>query len=286
MTQNNITTFSFTFEYRYIPYFIIALVGITSNALLLIALIKDPLKCFRNSGTYLIMNLSVTDLLMCIFEIPFHLNAIVITGWDRVFRFLTLTSGTVSLVSIASISIDRFLLVAYPLKHRHLFTGKVMPLWLLGVWLSGVAFPMTGLFFDRMINNVLALHCFTVSIILLSVFMYAMTFLTLKRHWKDIGEQNSTESCARKTRILKERKFLKTIVLIACIAFFCIVPSTIYFQLYDSLHYSKDNLAVLITTDILHLIFYINFAVNPLVYLLRLPNYRKTFYLIYCKRRS
>ena len=275
MAQNNvdITTFTFAFRYTYIPYIGIAFFGIISNALLLIAFIKDPLKCFRNSGTYLVINLSVSDLLTSLFDFPAHLHAVVIElVW--IFELFGLTFGTVSLLSIASISIDRFLLVAYPLKHRYFFTGKVILLWLSSIWLSSITFPILGLFYGHKMNIMLVVYSFSISVILLSVVIYAITYSTLKKHLKNIAQQNSTESHAQEKKILKEKNFLKTIVLIACIAFACFVPSMIYLQPNNYLHFSKDNLTAVIVHDVLQLILFINFAINPLIYVLRLPNYR------------
>ena len=272
------------FKYTNLPIFVIAFLGAVSNVLLLVAFIKDPLKCFRNSGTYLVINLSVSDLLTCLF-VPFFLHAIVITGLDSVFEFFVLYFGSASLASIASISIDRFLLVAYPLKHRYLIKGKVIVLWLSGIWLGSSAIPILRLVYSRKNNLMLAVYCCGVIVIVLSAVMYAATYSTLKKHSRNIALQNSTESRAQEIRILKEKQFLKTIILIAFIAFVCIVPSIIYFQLRDSLRLSEDNLAHVILFQITCVIFYTNFAVNLLIYILRLPNYRKTFYLIYCKRR-
>ncbi len=65
------------------------------------------------------MNLSVFDLLTCLF-VPFFVHAIVITGWNSFFEVLVLSFGNASLVSIASISVDRFLMVVYPLKYRYM----------------------------------------------------------------------------------------------------------------------------------------------------------------------
>ena len=273
------------FKYSKLPPSIIAFLGAVSNVLLLVAFIKDPLKCFRNPGTYLVINLSVSDLVSCLF-IPFFLHDIVITGLDSVFEFFVVSFGSVSLVSIASISIDRFLLVVYPLKHRYLTKGKVMVLWLSGIWLGSSAIPILRLVYSRKSNQMFAVNCSGVIVIVLSAVMYAATYSKLKEHSKNIALQNSTEGRAQETRILKEKQFLKTIILIAFIAFVCIVPSMIYFQLQESLNFSKDNLVHVILFQITSLIFYANFAVNPLIYILRLRNYRKTFYLIYCRRGS
>ena len=63
------TTASIGNEFSYfssVPGILVGILGVVSNVLLLVAFIKDPLKCFRNSGTYLMMNLSVSDCLMCL----------------------------------------------------------------------------------------------------------------------------------------------------------------------------------------------------------------------------
>ena len=48
-----------SFEITYLPSYIVGGVGIVANVMLLIAFIKDPLKCFRNSATYLFGNFTV-----------------------------------------------------------------------------------------------------------------------------------------------------------------------------------------------------------------------------------
>ena len=105
-----------------LPTIIICILGVISNVLLLIAFIKNPLKCFRNSGTYLAMNLSISDCLTC-------LISSVVCSRGRVhvhpiIYFVMYWPASVSFVLTASISIDRFLIVAYPIKHGILMKGK------------------------------------------------------------------------------------------------------------------------------------------------------------------
>ena len=77
MAENNTTAnVSYEFTFNIIPLMIVVIMGAASNVLLLVAFIKDPLKCFRNSGTYLVMNLSVSDCLACLF-LPFYLATMV-----------------------------------------------------------------------------------------------------------------------------------------------------------------------------------------------------------------
>ncbi len=148
---------SYEFAYSDLPLITISVLGVALNVLLLVAFLKDPLKCFRNSGTYLVMNLAVSDCLTCLFA-PFFLVTDVIPGWHWIFKFLVMWFGTASFVSIASISIDRFLLVAYPIKHRIKMKRKVINLWLAAIWIVSFTSPLIRLLYDRKVNERIAVH--------------------------------------------------------------------------------------------------------------------------------
>ena len=110
---------------------VIGTFGGVSNVLLLVSFIKDPLKCFRNSGTYLVMNLSVSD---CITSLLCLLSYIAPrTSLQPIWIFFNFSISGVSFISIASISIDRFLMVASPIKHRILMNVKVIVLWIAAI---------------------------------------------------------------------------------------------------------------------------------------------------------
>ena len=269
---------SYEFAYSDLSLITISVLGVAFNVLLLVAFLKDPLKCFRNSGTYLVMNLAVSDCLTCLFAPSFLDTDVIPSRWHRIFEFLILWFAIASFVSIASISIDRFLLVAYPIKHHILMRAKVIILWLAAIWIVSCTLPLKSLFYGRKNNEIIC-----VIIIITSAVVYAFTYWKLRKQAKNIALQNSRESRAQEIRILKEKKFLKTIVIIACVAFLSIVPSMVFFQIYYSLTRWNDIL-VKIFIEIFTFIFYINFAVNPIIYVIRLPNYRKTFYLLYWRR--
>ena len=284
MAEYNIT-YGVLLKLRYsnLPDLVLTIIGVTSNALLLNAFNKDPLKCFRNSGTYLVINLSLSDCLTCAFA-PFY-NAVKISGQYQIFECLILWSTSASLVSILSISIDRYFMVAFPIRHHVLMDGKATVLWLAAVWIVSCTLPILrvcdGLHRrDHRIQQ----HTFGTVVIILSVIFYVLTYYKLKKQSKNIALQNSNDSRAQKKRILKEKQFLKTIVLIASFAFICIVPSMVIFQLYYWL--GKRSSAVMMLRKLFILFFYTNFLVNPFIYVIRLPNYRKTFRILYCKGRS
>ena len=290
MTENNTTTnVSYELTFNMIPLTAMSLLGAVSNALLLVAFIKDPLKCFRNSATYLVMNLAVSDCLSCLVA-PFYLEAkdeIPKTASGFISDFLGICFGGVSFVSITSISFDRFLMVAYPIKHRILMEGKLIILWLTAIWTLSCLIYVLQNYVHMHGKNVG--YMFSVILIVLSSVMYASTYYKLKKQSRNMTLQNSIESRAQEIRILKEKRFLKTIIIIACIAFVCVVPPMIFFLDYGENHPLsplKDKLTSQIVGTVIVLFIYVSFAVNPFIYILRLPNYRRTFSLLYCRRKT
>ena len=281
----NMAENSHEFAYSDLPLITISVLGVALNVLLLVAFLKDPLKCFRNSGTYLVMNLAVSDCLTCLVAPFFLFCGAVIPGWHWIFEFLVMWFGTASFVSIASISIDRFLLVAYPIKHHILMRAKVIILWLAAIWIVSCARPLIRLFYDRKGNKRIAVYIFGVSMIITSAVIYAFTYWKMRKQAKNIALQNSREIRAQEIRLLKEKKFLNTILIIACVAFLCIVPFMVFSSINPNPSNLRGNILVIqIFTKIFLFFFYANFAVNPIIYVIRLPNYRKTFYLLYWRR--
>ena len=289
MAENNtVINVSYQFMYSLIPLTLICLFGEVSNILLLVAFTKDPLKCFRNSGTYLVMNLSVSDCLICLVAPLYYAtkNEMLKTVSNSIIEFLAFWFGAASFLSITSISIDRFFIVVYPIKHRILMKGKVMILWLSAIWIVSCVVAALSLIHvhTNLINGRNITQIVSVIVIILSSVMYSSTYYQLKKQSRNIALQNPSDSRAQEIRILKERRFLKTIILVACIAFSCVVPYMIFYLSYGLLNLPKDNLTSEIIGTASLVILFINFAVNPSIYILRLPNYRKTFYLLYYKK--
>ena len=286
MVGNNITVgVSYQYTYRDIPIMTICIFGVISNGLLLLAFFKDPLKCFRNSATHFVTNLSISDCLTCLFALFFYITANYMTAQNRkIILFLILSFASVSLVSLTSISIDRFLMVAYPIKHRILMKGKVIVLCLAVIWIFGCSLCVIALLYGR--ENKINLYSGGAIIITISAVIYAATYHKLKRQSRNIALQNSSKSRTQEIRILKDKKFLNTIILIACVAFLCIVPFMVFLRIIDinQSNLRGNILVIQIFTKIFLFFFHANFAVNPMIYVIRLPNYRKTFYLLYWRR--
>ena len=161
---------------------------------------------------------------------------------------------------------------------------KYIILWLVAIWIMSCFFPSIGLLYTGIdVRNIG--YILNVFFIIVTAVMYASSYYKVKKQLRNIALHNSTETRAQEIRIFKEKRFLKTIIIIAGIAFVSTVPFMVLFLNYGFLSLPKDNLASEVIGTISLLTFYINHTVNPFIYILRLPNYRKTFYLLYCRRR-
>ena len=257
----------------------ICIFGVITNVLLITAFIKDPLKCFRNSGTYLVINMAMSDLLTC-FLANFSTWVPQKSYW--ILQFVWMTMTTVSILTLGSISVDRFSIVVYPMKHRVLMRGKIVIMWSACIWLVALAVSLINSIPSiRSTDHMEATNFGGAAVIILTGTMYGMTYCKLKKQSENLALENLSNQ-QQQARLIKEKRFLKTIILVACIAITCVVPALIFYYLTVLQDSPIGGVASRILTAIFAGIYYFNFAVNPLVYALRLPNYRKTFYLLYC----
>ena len=229
--ENDVNAILFEeFMYKDVAVLTISAFGTVLNTLLFIAFIKDPLKCFRNSGTYFVMNLSISDSLTCLFALFFQVIPFQ-SKWNMVIDFSYGWFATASFLWITSVSIDRFLTVAYPIKYRILIKGKLICVWLISIWITSCIFPilrvvLTG---QKDITRIL-FFMIGIIIIIFTAVMYSLTYVKLKKNSRNIVLQYSNENRSLQTRMLKERRFLNTTVIIAFIAFISTLPSMVFFS--------------------------------------------------------
>ena len=143
-------------------------------------------------------------------------------------RFIAFALTAAPILTITSISIDRFLLIAYAIKHSCLINGKVLIIWPACIWLLGITIPAKEVIFGNQSYDWMSISCFIAITVIPSAVMYALTYFKLKKQSRKMQAlQGSIESRAKKIRILKEKQFLKTIVIIACIAVIFIIPAAV-----------------------------------------------------------
>ena len=266
-------------KYKDFPQYFLCVCGFVAHVMLLVAFAKDPLKCFRNSATYLVASLAVSDMTVSIsFPISFYLER---NGfpylWD--IRFVAIMS---SLLTIFSISVDRYLMVVHPFKHRSLINGRRMIVWIISIWIIGFGLGLTKRFIKEMTINRQFHAAVGLGLTFSTALIYAITYASLKKQSKFLTTQDTSANRSLEARILKEKRFLKTLAVVCFVAITTPSPFIILIEFVVKNHSLKTKTMQVIFSSTF-LFFTINFVVNPFIYIWRLPKYRKTFSVLYCK---
>lgn len=261
-----------TYDLRYLSMNLTLYAGIASHLLLFVCFIKDPLKCSRNCSTYFVMNLALSDLIVCtVTSIKFFTSSRQLKETSYI---LSSAAVLISLFSLFSIAIDRYILTIYPFKHRVLITKRQTAIWIGSIWVISIFDMVIELIFGA--NEVYKQSREAVGIIIpwLTGIIYGKTYHSLRKEGRILSQQNRAQR-----QIHTQEKFLKTIIIVTFVQISALVPTTMYFLASGS---SKESGPVI--KFVFFQMYCLNFAINPFLYVWRLRNYRKTFRLIYCKK--
>ncbi len=259
--------------------------GIILHLLLLFAFVKDPLKRFKNVGTIFVINLAICDLMVCLLALLLIFKQDP-KGWSSALDFPIPLSTSVSILTVVSISVDRFLLIVHPIKHRYWIKRKIIAIWLSCLWILGLSYPSKQFIFGYNQNyEDLVYSSIAVALLVLTSIVYGLLYVALKKQSRNMTERNeSSQNRAEELRLLREKKFLKTIIFTACFTVAALVPGWILMRGLRNKVLLEDSLVYLILLCIFAFLHAINFAINPLIYIIHFPNYQKTFQILYCRR--
>ena len=254
---------------KYLPISTLA-AGILSHLILIICLLKDPLRCFRNSSTYLVANLAFADFSACIFGMmrmvkPVDLS--IVTVISRVTMFM-------SVFSIFAIAIDRYMITVRPFFHRAVLNGKQTSFWVVIIWIVSSVPLAKYLAFGNHSHDDVSYHIVTVAFASLTNLIYGWTYFSLRKRRHAVSKYS-------RNRDVRE-EFLKTITIVAFIQFVTLVPANL-----GSIFLSKGNGnidLISISSVIFSQLYSLNVAINPVLYIWRLKYYRKTFILVFCNK--
>ena len=265
--------------------------GAVLNLLLIIAIIKDLLKTFKTPSSSLILNIALADILVCVSWIIKIILNLTSHGYrvnketrDVLFRIWTASIG-ISPLLYMSLSIERFCSVSYPLWHRVHITTRFCWHWQCTIWIFHIIFEtlvsclVPVMSFEEIMIILLYVG---ISFLLTQVFYLATYFSLKKQRGRFVKRQDVNEAVLRtmKIRLQREKQFLHTIAIVCFILNFTLLPSLtllIVHGIYPQ--FSNQREVFSISMDFLSF----SFATNPIVYVWRLPKYKKTFKLLYCK---
>ena len=268
--------------------------AIIGNIFVIIAHLKDPLKLFKTSSAQFILNIAVVDLIsitstaiMLIYKLRFGKTI----PYSKRLVFFPVS---LSFPSFFVLAVERFCSVVFPLWHRAKVSISSCRKCLLALWLFHATYELInffvieysadGDFTPGYIRLVYVLFFF-----ISTQALYLASCLSLKKQNRQIIARQENDSFTQnnpattrdiKIRLLNERQFLVTIAIICSILALTVLPCLIYYKIIQLLF--PEIVDEKVTGRLLILLLRFNFAVNPLIYLWRLRNYRKTLKTLCC----
>ena len=277
-----------------IPWMTVGLVGcvviVTLNLCTIIFFIRN--RNLRKRNTYLVMNLAVID--MFVGGVAVH-NLFYWPGMEcNLWKLHSVEVGTIifinvlsrffplgSLTSMTIIALERLHATFRPLKHR-LLKKCGYRLIIAVVWVtSGLVSIAFGLLlhFEETVFYSVYLYV-TYFLICLLIICVSYTSIVIKVR---CGAQPQHHGAAS-----RERKLTMTLLIVTVVSLLFYLPFVVTWLI---LYISKFKIWWLLSTSVrfhssraLLVIFYANSLVNPILYAIRMPEYRSAFLALFRKR--
>ena len=185
----------------------------------------------------------------------------------KLFTIIFLVFAQASFITAALISCERFYAIYWPLKHRQTLSTRAYRFVILTVWtvsILGSLFTVFLLQFSSLVALNSFLSLFFVSVLLI---ISGLSFGV----WRKIQQQPVPH---HQNRVLQRRRLTKTLLSVSLITMGSWLPPLVY-NLIAFLGYRMSNNISLIT----YFTYFSNSFINPIVYALRIPDFKEALSL-------
>ena len=251
---------------------------VTLNIITIIVLVKN--RNLRKRSRYLVINLAVADMLVGGFatrDLIYRVGAVYCNVWkynsiDPWARHVLVTHvhpfAVSSVTNIAAISVEGLHATLRPFRHR-LIKKWVYALIIAVVWVTAglLSIALTVLWvFKGFSYYFYLLNSFIAICLLVICISYASIVIKVR-----CGAQPQHHGAAS-----RERKLTMTLLIVTVVSLMFYLPFTIfYFLLYTTDVFTSMSIVTYVRLGhILRVLFYANSLVNPILYVIRMPEYR------------
>lgn len=272
----------------------VAATGAIFNIVVILAIIIDPLKTLRKGAWITILNLAMADFLSCVacfclWGKPFFTAIKKSDVLQALCSFAWGFSTSASFLMLTFFTVQIYVITKFPLKNRFMFSAEKTVLVTIAVWLCSVPLGLSYisyLCFDNVKTN-LKIWAARIGILQIALLVQIILNVQVVIEIKKSGRSTGNESC----RNNKHRNIAKTVTILTLILFFTAFPYFLFKQIEFIVRqglFGDDK-----TSQIARFLSYcyapialLNFTANPILYSLRLPDYRRTLLAFVGKIKS
>lgn len=288
---------------------ILSPVTVFSNLLLLTAIYKDPLKCFRTPITLFIVGLALADFitgltvepLFALYYFSKYLESS--NKPEKAYSIMYSIGGKISTIAISTsflvvlaLSFSQYIAITHPHRYKELVSrGRVVVCLAFSVTYFTIfsLLQLTGINEKVYLTIDLVLHATLISVVLITA--HCLLYSSFQRHLVrsktlrgKTTDLTSAEERRRYRRKRSERQFtILTFylagILLASASFHTVV---LYVFLFYEPKNQTENINIHIGLRISDLMLFMKVAVDCFIYAWRLPNYRKALKITLMKIRA
>lgn len=256
-------------------------VGVLCNTLLIIAILVDPLNVLRRGAWFTILNLSIADLIAALSN---FMNIGLQTEFEStnsvasaVFFFFWMFGAGGSFMLLTLLTIQTYVIVKYPIRSRLMISGKKIGLACTVIWILAILLGLGNVaYLDMDFKHTQLMMIYIAQIAVLELVVVVQVVLKALIIREIMKSTRDTEISAER-RNKKHKEIAKTIVILNVILIVTALPYFVVKQM-DILY----RLGVLRShfwarfANKYEPIAVLNFALNPVLYSLRLSDYRRS----------
>ena len=289
---------------------VISVLTTLANGILLIALVRDPLRHrSRHPLTIFITGLAAADFLTGISVDPLFAYFYFIVSQDQIstrkynvlLQIGTILSGismNVSFLVILFMSWAQLIAILFPHRQRQFVTRARAVYCVIAIWIYACVFSFLNLIgVPKDVFHKLDVYVHLTAVQIMVVLTYICLYVAYKRHLNRLipflDTNKNTSNSPTEDRVLEQhRRTQKQLVLVnlsltACLLFF-VLPVTItwYVTLYWKASTPADEVKASIMNVIIDTTLYMKFLIDPFIYGLRLPKFRRAVIAVFTRRRA
>ena len=249
-----------------------AVVIVVGN-LLTIVLFALNKKLRSKKSLYLVLNMAFADLFLGGISLPTYVYSLALgqVKFDEqtptLLTIIFLVFAQASFITAALISCERFYTIYWPLKHRQTLSTRAYKFVILTVWTLSILGSLFTVFLLQF-SSLVALNSFlSLSFVSVLLIISGLNFGV----WRKIQQQTVPH---HQNRVLQRRRLTKTLLLVSLIAMGSWLPPLVY-NLIAFLGYRMSNNISLIT----YFTYLSNSFINPILYALRIPDFKEAISL-------